>query len=160
MAPDVFRSRRTTPASMLYFTFCYQGEEYSLPLYEYKCEKCGHQFEKIEGHNASTTKKCPKCGAKAQRMLSAAAIQFKGSGWYVTDYAKSGSPASGEKSGDGNASSSGEKSGENKSSDSKSGDSKGGESKSSESSSSESKSSESTSSSSKSSSEKGSKKKK
>jgi putative FmdB family regulatory protein len=160
MATDVFRSRRTTPASMLYFTFCYQGEEYSLPLYEYKCEKCGHQFEKIEGHNASITKKCPKCGAKAQRMLSAAAIQFKGSGWYVTDYPKkSGSPASGEKSSDGNASSSGEKSGENKSSDSKSGDSKGGESKSSESSSSESKSSESKSSSSKSSSDKGSKKK-
>jgi putative FmdB family regulatory protein len=139
---------------MLYFTFCYHREEYSLPLYEYKCEKCGHQFEKIEGHNASTTKKCPKCGAKAQRMLSAAAIQFKGSGWYVTDYAKkSGSPASGEKSGE-------NKSSDSKSGDSKSGDSKGGESRSSESSSSESKSSESKSSSSKSSSEKGSKKKK
>lgn len=131
-----------------------------MPLYEYKCEKCSHQFEKIEGHNASTTKKCPKCGAKAQRMLSAAAIQFKGSGWYVTDYAKKGgSPASGEKSSDGNASSSAEKSGDTKSSDSKSGDSKSGDSKSSDSSSSESKSSESKSSSAKSSSEKGSKKK-
>jgi putative FmdB family regulatory protein len=130
-----------------------------LPLYEYKCEKCGHQFEKIEGHNASTTKKCPKCGAKAARMLSAAAIQFKGSGWYVTDYAKKGgSPTSGEKSTDGNASSSAEKSGEN-SSDSKR-DSKSGDSKSSESGPSESSSSESKSNGTKASSEKGSKKKK
>ena len=57
-----------------------------MPLYEYKCEKCGNQFEKIEKHSAPTTQKCPKCGAKAQRMISAAGIQFKGSGWYVTDY--------------------------------------------------------------------------
>src|ERR1700693_1037643 len=124
---------------MLYFTFCYHGEEYSLPLYEYKCEKCGHQFQKSEGHNASTTKKCPKCGAKAQRMLSAAAIQFKGSGWYVTDYAKkSGSPASGEKSSDGGGSQSGDNSGESKSSDTKASDSKSGDSKSSDSKSSDS----------------------
>lgn len=130
-----------------------------MPLYEYKCEKCGHQFEKIEGHNASTTKKCPKCSAKAQRMLSAAAIQFKGSGWYVTDYAKkSGSPASGEKSGDGGSSQPGEKSGESKAADSS--DLKSSDSKSSDSGSSESKSSESKSGGSKSSSEKGSKKKK
>ncbi len=132
-----------------------------MPLYEYKCERCGHQFEKIEGHNASTTKKCPKCGAKAQRMLSAAAIQFKGSGWYVTDYAKkSGSPASGEKSNDGGGPQPGDKSGESKSSDTKASDSKSEDSKSSDSGSSESKSPESKSGSSKSSSEKGSKKKK
>ena len=121
-----------------------------MPLYEYKCEKCGHQFEKIEGHSASTTKKCPKCGAKATRMISSAAIQFKGSGWYVTDYAKKNSgPASGEKSSDGASKS------EGSSGDTKSGESKSGESKSSESKSFESKSSES-----KSSSEKGTKKKK
>jgi putative FmdB family regulatory protein len=58
-----------------------------LPLYEYKCVKCGHRFEKIESVSASDSKKCPKCGAKAPRQLSASAIQFKGSGWYVTDYA-------------------------------------------------------------------------
>lgn len=57
-----------------------------MPLYEYKCVKCGHRFEKIESVTASETKKCPKCGARAQRMASAPAIQFKGSGWYVTDY--------------------------------------------------------------------------
>lgn len=121
-----------------------------MPLYEYKCEKCGHQFEKIEGHTASTTKKCPKCGAKATRMISSAAIQFKGSGWYVTDYAKKNSgPASGEKSGDAGSKSEGS-----------SGDSKAAESKSSDSKSTESKSSESKSSDSKSSAEKGSKKRK
>lgn len=58
-----------------------------MPLYEYKCVKCGHRFEKIEKVSASEIKKCPKCGAKAERMAAAPAIQFKGSGWYVTDYA-------------------------------------------------------------------------
>lgn len=74
-----------------------------MPLYEYKCAKCGHVFEKIESLSASTTKKCPKCGGKAERQLTAPAIQFKGSGWYVTDYAGKNSGASGDK---------GEKSGE------------------------------------------------
>lgn len=58
-----------------------------MPMYEYKCVKCGHRFEKIENVTAADTKKCPKCGRKAARMASAPAIQFKGSGWYVTDYA-------------------------------------------------------------------------
>jgi putative FmdB family regulatory protein len=71
-----------------------------LPLYEYKCVKCGHRFEKIESVGASETKKCPKCGARAERMASAPAIQFKGSGWYVTDYAGKSSPAASEASGD------------------------------------------------------------
>jgi putative FmdB family regulatory protein len=66
-----------------------------VPLYEYKCEKCGHRFEKIESVTAADTKKCPKCGRKALRMASAPAIQFKGTGWYVTDYGgkKAGSTA-------------------------------------------------------------------
>ena len=73
-----------------------------MPLYEYECVKCGHRFEKIESASASTTKKCPRCGAKAQRLLAAPAIQFKGSGWYVTDYAGKGSgSASAESTGDG-----------------------------------------------------------
>lgn len=69
-----------------------------VPLYEYLCAKCGHRFEKIENHNASTTKKCPKCGAKSTRVLSAAAIQFKGSGWYVTDYSGKASGGDSQKS--------------------------------------------------------------
>jgi len=91
-----------------------------LPLFEYKCEKCGHRFEKIEPFSASTVKKCPKCGAKAERQISAAGIQFKGSGWYVTDY-KGKSPASGT-SESGSSSEGG--SSESKSDDSKSADSK------------------------------------
>ncbi|HKW89495.1 MAG TPA: FmdB family zinc ribbon protein [Candidatus Acidoferrales bacterium] len=65
-----------------------------MPLYEYKCVKCGHRFEKIENVSASTTKKCPECGSRAERMLAAPAIQFKGSGWYVTDYAGKNSDGS------------------------------------------------------------------
>ncbi len=62
-----------------------------MPLYEYECAKCGHGFEKIESFSASPTKKCPKCGGKAERQLSSSSVQFKGSGWYATDYAgKSG----------------------------------------------------------------------
>ena len=86
-----------------------------MPLYEYKCVKCGHRFEKIESVTASETKKCPKCGARAQRMASAPAIQFKGSGWYVTDYGGKGSaPASSESSGDSSAAKTSEKSSESK----------------------------------------------
>ncbi|MGC1372682.1 MAG: zinc ribbon domain-containing protein [Candidatus Sulfotelmatobacter sp.] len=62
-----------------------------MPLYEYKCEKCGHQFEKIQKFSDRMVKKCPECGGRVEQMISAPAVQFKGSGWYVTDYAnKSG----------------------------------------------------------------------
>ena len=89
-----------------------------MPLYEYKCAKCAHQFEKIEKHDAPTTQKCPKCGAKAERMISAAGIQFKGSGWYVTDYKGKNSGASSvEGSGDGATGKSGDSSSDSKSSD-------------------------------------------
>jgi putative FmdB family regulatory protein len=64
-----------------------------VPLYEYECAKCRHRFEKIERVDAPTTKKCPECGARASRLPSAPAIQFKGSGWYVTDYAGKNSAA-------------------------------------------------------------------
>ena len=90
-----------------------------MPLYEYKCQKCGHRFEKIENVNASTTKKCPKCGRTAERMLAAPAIQFKGTGWYVTDYAgKSAAKSSGEAS-EGASAEGGKKSDDSKSSESK-----------------------------------------
>jgi putative FmdB family regulatory protein len=72
-----------------------------LPLYEYECTKCGHRFERIEAVGASETKKCPKCGAKAERLLAAPAIQFKGSGWYVTDYAGKNSDSTAKEAGDG-----------------------------------------------------------
>jgi putative FmdB family regulatory protein len=58
-----------------------------VPLYEYKCLKCSRRTEKIEPVNGPHLKKCPHCGGKVEAMISASAIQFKGSGWYVTDYA-------------------------------------------------------------------------
>ena len=58
-----------------------------VPLYEYKCVKCNRKTEKIEPVNGPHLKKCPHCGGKVESLISAPAIQFKGSGWYVTDYA-------------------------------------------------------------------------
>lgn len=67
-----------------------------MPLYEYECEKCGHRFEKIQKFSDKMVKKCPECGGKVEQMISAPAVQFKGSGWYVTDYAnKSHAPSEG-----------------------------------------------------------------
>jgi putative FmdB family regulatory protein len=59
-----------------------------MPLYEYECKKCGHRFEKIQKFSDKMVKKCPECGGQVEQMISAPAVQFKGSGWYVTDYAK------------------------------------------------------------------------
>lgn len=66
-----------------------------MPLYEYECQKCGRRTEKIEAVTGPHLKKCPHCGGKVERAITAPAIQFKGSGWYVTDYAgKSGAKES------------------------------------------------------------------
>ncbi len=58
-----------------------------MPLYEYECQKCGRRTEKIEPVSGPHLRKCPHCGGKVERAITAPAIQFKGSGWYVTDYA-------------------------------------------------------------------------
>jgi len=58
-----------------------------VPIYEYECSK-GHRFEAIQKVSDPPLKKCEKCKSKAERLISAPAIQFKGTGWYVTDYAK------------------------------------------------------------------------
>jgi len=58
-----------------------------VPLYEYECVKCGKKTEKIETVAGPHLKKCPHCGGKVEQSITAPAIQFKGSGWYVTDYA-------------------------------------------------------------------------
>ena len=69
-----------------------------MPLYEYLCKKCGHRFEKIRKFSDRPIKKCPECGGLVEQVITAPAVQFKGSGWYVTDYAKkSGSSDSGSK---------------------------------------------------------------
>jgi len=72
-----------------------------MPLYEYQCKKCGHRFERIQRFSDPMVKKCPDCGGKVEQLLSAPALQFKGSGWYVTDYARkpAGSSSGGTESG-------------------------------------------------------------
>lgn len=62
-----------------------------MPLYEYHCLKCGEQVEKIQKFSDPPLTICDKCGGKLERLLSSPAIQFKGSGWYVTDYARKSS---------------------------------------------------------------------
>lgn len=70
-----------------------------MPLYEYKCQKCRNRFERIERASSQHDGVCPKCGGAAHRLLGAPALQFKGSGWYVNDYAqgKPSSPSESEK---------------------------------------------------------------
>jgi putative FmdB family regulatory protein len=58
-----------------------------VPLYEYQCKKCKHRFEKIRKFSDPPIKKCPECGGPVEQLLHAPAVQFKGTGWYVTDYA-------------------------------------------------------------------------
>lgn len=59
-----------------------------MPLYEYKCSKCGSTFELLQKVSKQPLKPCPHCGGAAKRVISASTLQFKGSGWYITDYAK------------------------------------------------------------------------
>lgn len=57
-----------------------------MPLYEYECFVCSNRFERIQRVSDESVKTCPECGGAVRRLLSAPALQFKGSGWYVTDY--------------------------------------------------------------------------
>jgi len=66
-----------------------------MPLYEYQCKKCGHRFEKILKFSDKPIKKCPECGGSVEQVITAPAVQFKGSGWYVTDYANKSGASSG-----------------------------------------------------------------
>jgi putative FmdB family regulatory protein len=59
-----------------------------MPLYEYLCDACGHKFEKIQKFSDPLETTCPKCGGTVHKLMSSPAIQFKGSGFYITDYAK------------------------------------------------------------------------
>jgi putative FmdB family regulatory protein len=64
-----------------------------MPLYEYECGACGHRFEIIQRFSDPPLDTCPKCGRTLRKLQSAPAFQFKGSGWYVTDYARKDSAA-------------------------------------------------------------------
>ncbi len=61
-----------------------------MPLYEYQCNVCSHRFELIQKFSDPLASECPACGGPVRKLLSSSAIQFKGSGWYVTDYARKG----------------------------------------------------------------------
>jgi putative FmdB family regulatory protein len=84
-----------------------------MPLYEYQCDACGHRFEIIQKFADPPVETCDKCGGSVRKLLSSPAIQFKGSGWYITDYARAGksdSAAKGEGSGSSDNKSASEKS--------------------------------------------------
>ena len=93
-----------------------------MPLYEYRCKNCGHQFEKLQSFSAPDEKECPVCHGLLERLISASAIQFKGSGWYATDYASKSRRSEMKASADGEAKSSDGKSSDTKSSETKSAD--------------------------------------
>jgi putative FmdB family regulatory protein len=88
-----------------------------VPLYEYRCKNCGHQFEKIQSFSAPDEKECPVCHGPLERLISASAAHFKGSGWYATDYASKSRRSEMKASADGDG-----KASETKSSDTKSAD--------------------------------------
>ena len=74
-----------------------------MPLYEYECNVCSRRFELIQKFSDQLASECPTCGGPVRKLLSSSAIQFKGSGWYVTDYARKGqtdSPTAKEGSGE------------------------------------------------------------
>ena len=78
-------------------------KEVKLPLYEYECTQCGQRLEKIRKFSDPPLTKCEKCGGKLKQLVSSSAIQFKGSGWYVTDYArKPSTPAASRAASSGN----------------------------------------------------------
>jgi putative FmdB family regulatory protein len=79
-----------------------------MPLYEYECNACGHRFEVIQKFSDPLVETCPKCGSVVHKLMSSPAIQFKGTGWYITDYAKKDSVARGESKGESTVESKGE----------------------------------------------------
>jgi putative FmdB family regulatory protein len=99
-----------------------------LPLYEYECPKDG-TFEQIQKFSDKPLAKCPKCGGPIERLVSAPAIQFKGTGWYVTDYAKKGDSGSEKKGASGASESSKDSSSSASSTDTKSSSTSGGSDK-------------------------------
>jgi putative FmdB family regulatory protein len=68
-----------------------------MPIYEYRCTKCHATFELLQKAKDQPAEQCQKCGGRLVKLVSSPAIQFKGNGWYITDYAKKSSPGPGEK---------------------------------------------------------------
>ena len=96
-----------------------------MPLYEYHCQTCGNRYEVLQRLSDPPLEICEDCGGKLKKLISAPAFQFKGTGWYVTDYPNSTEGKSkGDSDGEGDSSGSGEKASDSKSSDSGGSDSK------------------------------------
>ena len=68
-----------------------------MPLYEYECTECQNRFERIQKFSDPPIESCPTCSGKVRKLISSPAIQFKGTGWYVTDYAQKSKPVDGSK---------------------------------------------------------------
>ena len=86
-----------------------------MPIYEYLCQSCGKKFEVIQKFSDEPLTVHPECGGSVEKLISTSALQFKGSGWYVNDYAKGGTSKPGETKSDTKAESKSESSGESKS---------------------------------------------
>ena len=67
-----------------------------MPIYEYACKKCGNRIEVLQKMNDQPLRRCRACGGRLERLLSPVGIQFKGTGWYVTDYARKGNSGKSE----------------------------------------------------------------
>jgi putative FmdB family regulatory protein len=65
-----------------------------MPIYEYRCLDCGHEFERMQKFSDPPVDKCPACPGTVQKLISRSAFHLKGSGWYVTDYARKGNNGS------------------------------------------------------------------
>ncbi len=64
-----------------------------MPIYEYKCSKCKNEFEAVQKFSDAPILQCPTCGGPVKKLISRSAFHLKGSGWYLTDYAKKNSPS-------------------------------------------------------------------
>jgi putative FmdB family regulatory protein len=84
---------RPPSAIINYYLRC----ETKMPIYEYVCGQCGRRCEVVQKVSDPPLKKCRSCGGMLKKILSAPAIQFKGTGWYITDYARKSSTETGEK---------------------------------------------------------------
>ena len=79
------------------------GDDIQVPIYDYRCDECGHRFSAVQSFTDAALEKCPNCGKRPRRLITAPGIVFKGSGWYKTDSrpaSKDGDGASSEKSAD------------------------------------------------------------
>ena len=65
-----------------------------MPIYEYRCQDCHHEFERLQKFSDPPVAACPACEGAVQKLISRSAFHLKGSGWYVTDYARNGAPKS------------------------------------------------------------------